>query len=74
MSHSTESFLVGLAVGFFGFMGLLYVTNSTPARVQRNIHQEAVNLGYGRWVVNTNSDGYAPRTSFQWITNNIPSK
>lgn len=74
MSHPAESFLVGVVVGFLGFAALVNITNSTPAKIQRNIHQEAVNLGHGKWVVNTNSDGYAPRASFQWITNNIPSK
>lgn len=74
MSHSAESFFVGIVVGLLSFLALLYLTGTTPVKVQRNIHQEAVNLGYGNWVVNTNSDGGSPRTTFQWITNNISSK
>lgn len=73
-TDSVASFFVGIFAGITGLMGILSLTNNTPTIIQRNIHQEAVNLGYGRWAVNTNSDGYAPRTSFQWITNNIPSK
>lgn len=72
MSDSIASFFVGIFAGIFGLMAVLSITGYTPAKIQRNIHQEAVNLGYGRWVVNTNSDGYAPRTYFQWITNAAP--
>lgn len=74
MGNTIEAFFVGIVIGILGLTALLYFTDYTPAKVQRNIHQEAVNLGYGKWVVNVNSDGISPRASFQWITNNIPSK
>lgn len=74
MSQYFEAFLVGLALGFLGFGITLNLAGRTPAKIQRNIHQEAINLGYGKWIVNTNSDGAEPRAYFQWITNNISSK
>lgn len=76
MNNTIESFLAGIIIGIVGVACLLFFTGNTSAITQRNIHQEAVSLGYGRWIVDTNTPtgGIAPLATFQWITNNIPSK
>lgn len=71
MGNDIEAFLGGVLVAILAIFILLSVTGATPAKTERRIHQEAVNFGYGNWVVNTNSDGSVPRTQFQWVTNTV---
>lgn len=76
MERTIEAFLTGIIIGIVGFACLLYFTGNTATITQRSIHQKAISLGYGRWIIDTNTStgGIAPTTTFQWITNNIPSK
>jgi hypothetical protein len=76
MNNLLDSFLSGVIIVIIGLAALLFFTGHTADKTQRRIHQEAVSLGYGQWIVNTNAldSGIAPTTTFQWITNNIQSK
>lgn len=63
-------FLVGFLVGFFGFALLMSYLGATPTNARRAVYQQAIDLHYGKWVVNTNY-GPNPVVCFEWITNTV---
>jgi hypothetical protein len=70
MNGKTEAFFTGLCAGALIIVFILFITGATPAERQCKIHKEAVERGYGRWVVDTNSfDISTPTTHFEWIEN-----
>ncbi len=72
MSDESAAFFIGIAVGVIVIGSLMAGVGTLPKEVRREIHQEAVNRGYGRWIINTNKFyGSSPISEFQWITNSI---
>lgn len=64
-------FVLGIIVGvFLAVILILPMFGFSPRQIEKEIHQEAINLGHGRWtIVGTNNAEY-PTVRFQWITNN----
>lgn len=58
-----------ILIGILKFVGV----SLNPAEIHRKYTTEAVQLGYGTWVVGTNfSNGnWTPDTHFEWITNAV---
>lgn len=72
MSDEPVAFFTGIAVGMIMIGSLMAGVGTLPTDVRREIHQEAVNHGYGQWIINTNKfEGSSPISEFQWITNSI---
>ncbi len=69
-----KAFSTGILTGVLLLVGVLIIFNLTPMAITEKLttqhNQEAIDRGFGSWVVNTNSfkDGY-PTTTFQWNTN-----
>ena len=69
------SFVCGIVAGIILLIGLMQLTDSSPVALQRKVRQEAVQLGYGKWIIDTDRfDGSSPKTRFEWITNTTSSK
>lgn len=62
-------FILGISIGIFLTISIILpIFGLTPNQIKREIHQEAINLGYGQWtIVNTNNVNY-PTVQFQWVT------
>lgn len=76
MKNDTLAFLAGIGVGVVAFFWVLVLLGPTPRAVYRKYTTEAVQLGYGRWVVDTNKfgDKWSPETKFEWITNRTENR
>lgn len=71
MGNDTIPFGFGIVIGFFISLLLIVAFDFDPPSVRSEVHKQAVDLGYGRWVLNTNNirDGSIVMAQFQWITN-----
>jgi hypothetical protein len=72
MSDELGAFFGGMIIGIAILAFVMHITDTSPTAMQRKVYKEAVQLGYGQWLVDTNFyDGGTPRTRFGWITNSI---
>jgi hypothetical protein len=71
MGNDSVSFGFGVLTGFFLLLLLVLTFNFDPPSVRSEVYKQAVDLGYGRWMLNTNNirEGSIVRAQFQWITN-----
>lgn len=71
MGNDTVPFVFGVLAGFFLLLMLVLIFNFDPPSVRSEVYKQAVDLGYGRWVINTNNlrEGSVVQAQFQWITN-----
>ena len=69
------TFCVGNVTGIVVLMLILALTQSAPRQLITKYQSEAVPLGYGKYVIQTNNfgDGTTPVTKFEWITNSTNS-
>lgn len=70
------NFLCGVLAGAMGIILLALFFDLTSSSVYRKYTIEAVQLGYGKWVIDTNKFGgnWSPETRFEWITNIVEKK
>jgi hypothetical protein len=75
MNNSTPvvTFIVGIFCGMASMSIInLMALNLTPEMIQFKIHTEAVDLGYGKWIIDQSRiAGGSPSTYFEWITNSV---
>lgn len=58
------AFMLGMLLTFVIFFGMCYLSDSLPNQIDERWKQTAVDKGFGRWKVNTNS--YPPLVEFEW--------
>jgi hypothetical protein len=49
----------------------VFVSTTTSVVVEKRLQKQAVELGYGKLLVNTNTSIWPPPTKFEWITNRV---
>lgn len=72
MYNDTIPFGFGIVGGFLlALLILIFFKLFDPPSVCSEVYKQAVDLGYGRWIINTNDigEGSIIRAQFQWITN-----
>lgn len=77
MKNDLSVFLLGILTGTLLTVFFMVIIGKTPRDVYQKYTTEAIQLGYGKWVVDTNNfqgDMWTPSTRFEWITNHIESR
>lgn len=71
MGNDSVSFGVGIGIGIILTLFLVIHFDYDPPSVRSEVYKQAVDLGYGWWLLDTNNvkDGSIIRAQFQWITN-----
>jgi hypothetical protein len=74
--NRTENFIfcvITFCAGiFFSYLVINPIFELAPAQVERKIYDQAVDLGFGEWlIVKTPSFESTPNTRFRWITNHV---
>lgn len=64
-------FLTGVSLGIIICVLSIVILEKDPKSVKHEIYKQAVELKYGRWVIDTNKihNREPPTVQFQWITN-----
>lgn len=66
MNDNSSGFLFGILVGFGLTVGIMGLSGTTPKQIHERWRNEAVDLGYGEWVL-MNKPGPDAEFEFKWL-------